>query len=206
MGAEASCVAHFGGQSSEGKAQLETDFLLFRGTFRVKIPLSGIHELSEAGGQLSLSFADGTLHLDLGAAAPKWLQKIKNPPSLLDKLGVKAGATVVSIGIHDERFLGLLRSSSVAVKKKAAPMSELIFAGIEAPADLEQVAHALPCLAPTGALWTVWPKGQKHITEAQVMAAGRAAGLVDTKIASFSATHTAMKWMIPVAKRPSGKA
>ena len=33
------------------------------------------------------------------------------------------------------------------------------------------------------------------------MAAGKAAGLVDVKVVAFSATHTAEKFVIPVAKR-----
>ena len=35
MGAEALCTGHFNRQSSKGKALLETDFILFRGDFRV---------------------------------------------------------------------------------------------------------------------------------------------------------------------------
>ncbi len=35
-----------------------------------------------------------------------------------------------------------------------------------------------------------------------VMRAGRAAGLVDVKVVGFSATHTAQKFVIPVAARP----
>ena len=38
MGAESQCTVQFGKQRSEGKAQLESDHLLFRGAFRLKIP------------------------------------------------------------------------------------------------------------------------------------------------------------------------
>jgi hypothetical protein len=34
------------------------------------------------------------------------------------------------------------------------------------------------------------------------MAAGRAAGLIDNKVASFSDTHTSLRLVIPVADRP----
>ena len=46
------------------------------------------------------------------------------------------------------------------------------------------------------------PKARKDITEAETMAAGKRAGLVDVKVVSFSDTHTAEKFVIPVAKRP----
>jgi hypothetical protein len=51
------------------------------------------------------------------------------------------------------------------------------------------------------ALWVVYPKGQKSITEADVIGAGRKAGLKDVKVVGFSATLTALKFVIPVEKR-----
>jgi hypothetical protein len=51
------------------------------------------------------------------------------------------------------------------------------------------------------ALWIVFPKGQKHITEDDVLAAGRKAGLKDVKVVGFSSTHTALKVVIPLSKR-----
>jgi hypothetical protein len=45
------------------------------------------------------------------------------------------------------------------------------------------------------------PKGVTQITEADVLTAGKAAGLVDTKVARFSDTHTAEKLVIPKERR-----
>ena len=50
-------------------------------------------------------------------------------------------------------------------------------------------------------LWIVYPKGQKQITENDVLAAGRKCGLKDIKVVGFSATHTALKFVIPVENR-----
>ena len=119
MGAEARCVGHFNQRSSEGKALLETDFLLFRGDFRVKVPFKDIHSLTAADGQFSVGFDEGTLRLDLGAAAEKWMRKIQNPPSLMDKLGVKPGAVVSVIGIRDEAFLPHCSAGARARLEKA---------------------------------------------------------------------------------------
>ena len=47
----------------------------------------------------------------------------------------------------------------------------------------------------------VYPKGQKHITENDILAAGRKSGLKDVKVVAFSATHTALKFVIPVSNR-----
>jgi hypothetical protein len=51
------------------------------------------------------------------------------------------------------------------------------------------------------ALWVVYPKGKKDITEIDVISAGRKAGLKDVKVVGFSATHTALKFVLPIEKR-----
>lgn len=52
-----------------------------------------------------------------------------------------------------------------------------------------------------GAIWVLWPKGQKRIKQSHVMAASKQAGLVDVKIVSFSERLSGLKLMIPVARR-----
>jgi hypothetical protein len=49
-------------------------------------------------------------------------------------------------------------------------------------------------LKPGGALWIVYPKGVSAIREAEVITAGRGAGLKDTKVARFSDTHAALRF------------
>ncbi len=51
------------------------------------------------------------------------------------------------------------------------------------------------------ALWIVYPKGQKCITENDVLSAGRKAGMKDVKVVGFSPTHTALKFVIPLSQR-----
>ena len=53
----------------------------------------------------------------------------------------------------------------------------------------------------TGAIWVVYPRGRKDLRETDVIRAGLDAGFVDNKIARFSDTHTAMRLVIPVARR-----
>jgi ABC-type sugar transport system substrate-binding protein len=77
----------------------------------------------------------------------------------------------------------------------------LIFFGADTAAELKRVRALAKALAASGALWIVYPKGRKDITEVGVIHAGRAAGLKDVKVVGFSATHTALRFVIPVAKR-----
>jgi hypothetical protein len=67
--------------------------------------------------------------------------------------------------------------------------------------DLAGVKSAAGAMKDSAGLWIVYPKGRKAITEHDVRGAGLRAGLTDVKVASFSETHTGLKFVIPVAKR-----
>ncbi len=50
-------------------------------------------------------------------------------------------------------------------------------------------------IADRGALWIVFRKGGAEPTENDVIGAGRKAKLTDTKVARWSATHTALRFV-----------
>ena len=80
--------------------------------------------------------------------------------------------------------------------------SDAIFIGVTDTAQLSRLATLKRSLKPDGALWVIRPKGRPEISEQAVMAAGKAAGLVDVKVVSLSPTHTAEKFVIPIKSRP----
>ena len=202
MGKELNCSVCFGKQQSEGKALLETSEILFRGEFRLKIPFSTIKSAKAVDGELRLQIADGLAIFQLGASAEKWCDKILHPKSRIQKLGVKPGAKVALLGEFDAEFLRELGSLTRTVsKEKAASDSECIFFAADAKGDLGSLSKISKSMQGAAALWIVYPKGQKHITENDVLAAGRKAGLKDVKVVGFSPTHTALKFVIPVADR-----
>ncbi|HEY4723369.1 MAG TPA: hypothetical protein VII92_16050, partial [Anaerolineae bacterium] len=58
------------------------------------------------------------------------------------------------------------------------------------------------CLVSNGAIWAVSLKGKAaKIRDVDVIAAAKAAGLVDNKVVSFSAAQTSLRWVIPVDQR-----
>ena len=67
--------------------------------------------------------------------------------------------------------------------------------------DLDRLSEIRAKLKPAGAVWVVYPKGVKTITQEEVMRATKLAGLVDVKVAAFSKTHTALKAVIPKLAR-----
>jgi len=195
------CKVRFGGKAAMGKALLESEELLFRGGMRLKIPFRAMKSIQSAGGELRIEFPEGTAIFELGPQAQKWAEKILHPKSLLDKLGVKPGAVVSVIAVRDERFLKQLRERTNEIGETPRSESDWIFLGAESKESFSEIRPLTKSLKKTGGLWIVYPKGQKHITEEDVLGAGKKAGLVDVKVVGFSATHTALKFVVPVSSR-----
>jgi len=196
------CTAWFGKQESEGKALLETGEILFRGDFRLKIPFSTIKSGKAVDGELRLQTVEGLAVFQLGTAAEKWGEKILHPKSRSEKLGVKPGAKVSLLGGFDAGFLTELGKLTKSVSKsKVAADSEWIFFRADSKEDLGALPKISKSMKGAAALWIVYPKGQKHITENDVLAAGRKTGLKDLKVVGFSPTHTALKFVIPLSQR-----
>lgn len=203
MGLDTTCTATFRKQTSSGRAQLETDQVLFRGDFRVKLPLASITAVAVQDGVLRLTASEGTLSLALGASAERWAAKIRSPKSRVEKLGVTPGARVSMAGVADAAFVDELRAAGADVSTRVRRGSDQIYVAVESAKDLARFAALLPSLAPAGAIWAIRRKGLADASEAATMAAGKAAGLVDVKVARFSGTHTAEKFVRPVASRAS---
>lgn len=189
---------HIDGRTYEGQAFLETSELIFRGERRVVIPFAKIKNIGARNGQLTID----DMTFDLGEDAAKWAEKIRHPKSVVQKLGIKAGQSVALVHLEDDGFVADLEKAGAQVSVgKAKKNSDAIFYGAATRAELDRLATLRNSLAPNGALWVIRPKGVKTITETDVMAAGKAAGLVDVKVVKFSETHTAEKFVIPVSAR-----
>lgn len=202
MGNELHCTARFGKQSSAGKALLETSELLFRGEFRLKIPFKAIKNVKAVDGELLIDFPEGKASFVIGPQAEKWAQKILHPKSRIEKLGIKPGGKVSTIGEVDTDFLRELKQLTDAVTAgKISADSDCVFFAADSQKELPQVARLAKFLKGAMALWIVYPKGQKTITEIDVLGAGRKAGLKDVRVVGFSPTHTALKFVIPLDKR-----
>ena len=79
--------------------------------------------------------------------------------------------------------------------------ADVIFLGLRQPSDLQLVERAEPFLARNGAVWVIHPRADELLSQANVLAAGRAAGLLDVKVVRFSDTQTARRFVIPPARR-----
>lgn len=202
MGYDATCTLTFDGRTSRGTAWLEHKELVFRGPHRLVVPLQDITAARADGRTLHVRFAGKDAAFDIGDAAAKWAQRITHPPSRLDKLGVKPAMRVVLLGIRDDEFERELKFREATVTRRiAGDDADIVFYAANTRTDLARLPELAPRIAPAGALWIVRPKGRPEITEAETMAAGKRAGLVDVKVVSFSDSHTAEKFVVPKSSR-----
>lgn len=215
MGLETSCTLLLAdGATCAGRAHLDSNALEFRGPGRkLHLPLSALRTpsaVAASAADLRIRHEGTTLTLRLpdAATAAKWAAQIRSPKTLVDKLGFKPDSRVAVLGIADPDFLAQaaarLRSAPLdrLPARPAAPGLDFIVFPADSAAELARLADLKRHLAPTGAIWIVSLKGAAaRIKDTDVMRAAKAAGLVDNKVCSFSATHTALKAVIPLAAR-----
>jgi hypothetical protein len=131
------------------------------------------------------------------------MERIYTTP-LLDKLGIRPGMRVALLDIEDAEIRPLIAErTSDLTEGWPEPESDIVLLGAEtldALAPLEELAARIQ---PNGAIWVVSRKGKTAtLRDTDVIDAARAAGLVDNKVASFSSTHTSLRLVIPVDRRP----
>lgn len=203
MGAEAKTTLTLGRQSYAGTAQLETNELRFRGDHNLRIPLTTISDVQVRDGSLHVTHSEGTAVLGLGeTTAVRWAKKIQSPPTLADKLGVKGGMTVATLGVSDQGILDDIAARGAQVVAGKVPKgASMVLWRIEKPAALAKLDRIVERMARDGAIWVVHPRGNADVADTVIFAAARKAGLTYTKVVRFSDVDTAEKLVIPVAAR-----
>jgi Fe2+ transport system protein FeoA len=121
--------------------------------------------------------------------------------SRMDKLGVKPGSLVSVLGVKDSDFLHELERSGAQVSLRRRKGADLVFLLAEDPRALETLGALEALIRRNGAIWVVSPKRRPEIGDVVVIEAAKRAGLVDNKVVRFSETHTALRLVVPVARR-----
>jgi hypothetical protein len=131
------------------------------------------------------------------------VERIYSTP-LLDKLGIRPGMRVAIVDVDDPDIRGLVGERTTELTEGwPEPETDVVLLGADSVPALAPLEALAGRIRPNGAIWVVSRKGRAAtLRDVEVMEAGREAGLVDNKVASFSATHTALRLVIPVARRP----
>jgi hypothetical protein len=131
------------------------------------------------------------------------MERIYTTP-LLDKLGIRPGMRVALLDIDDAEIRPLIAErTSDLTEGWPEPESDIVLFGAETLDGLAHLEALAARIRPNGAIWVVSRKGKTAtLRDTDVIDAARAAGLVDNKVASFSSTHTSLRLVIPVDRRP----
>jgi phage-related tail fiber protein len=171
MGREAKTAYRSGRDRAEVRAHLDSEALELTGGKKLKVPLTGVRKATVEGDALKIETKTEKFELALGVKeAAAWAKKILNPPTLADKLGLKAGTKVLIVGERikeiDEAAAKADRATTLtAAKAKAANVVLLTLAPETAAKQIAAAANALP------------------------------KGLKDTKVARISVTHAALRFI-----------
>lgn len=196
MGKEARAWGQLSDGESDGKLLWEPPKLIFRGAVRGIYQGHALRGVRAEGADIVLS--DGTRFTLEPGQAEKWIHAIQNPPTRLDKLGVKAGMSVVVDGVDDVAFLTELHTRVEAEEGSGEDFEDvdLLFLAVDDLADLDRLEDLQGALAEKGAIWIVAEKGKAApLKDADLLQAARGFGFVDTKACAFSQTHKATKFV-----------
>jgi hypothetical protein len=111
---------------------------------------------------------------------------------------------VVLLNLDEPSFSKQLRDRTAdIVHGKPRTPCDIVFMGAKGLADLKRLSKVKTWIEPNGAIWVIRPKGPTSpIRDTDLIDAGLAAGLVDNKIASFSDTQGAMRFVFRLRDRP----
>jgi hypothetical protein len=128
---------------------------------------------------------------------------------LVEKLGIKPGATLGLIGAPDDfdATLGEL-PDDVAVRRRLRGPFDVIVAFYVDRSTLERRLPALRgALQPAGGLWLAWPKRASGVvtdlSDNVVRELGLAAGLVDNKVCAIDAVWSGLRLVYRLRDRPA---
>jgi len=131
------------------------------------------------------------------------MERVYTTP-LLDKLGIRPGMRVAVVEVDDTTIRGEIADrTNDLVEGWPEPETDVVLLAADSTEELARLADLATRIKPNGAVWVVSRKGKAAtLRDVEVIAAAKAAGLVDNKVASFSATHTALRLVIPRDRRP----
>jgi len=202
MGLEVAGTVTVGGQKVPIQADFGSDRVRLSGGKRGDVPYKQVEVVSTTKGILKLR-VDGTpMEFPIGATVDRLANKIRKPPSRAEKMGIKPGQRAHLVGPIDRSFVDELRAILPKFGEgRPRGKVDLIVYAAKSRTDLDEVAVLASLIEDDGAVWVVYKKGKRDPSEDDVLLAGRKAGLKDIKVARFSETHTALKFVVPLADR-----
>lgn len=196
MGLELRVRARYKRQESDGRLHLDSQELNFRGTeFQWSTRIGQGIKAVATNGRLVVRADREQIEFDVGETAEKWVEKILNPPSRLQKLGVKTEMKCWVSSGFDSGFKDELTSNGSLLVKKIAEC-QLAFFLLTKRSDLTKLVSSVSELPLGVNIWIVWPKGTDAVSQKDVMQTARECGMGPSKTAAFDASHSSLRFAL----------
>ena len=192
MGREAEGAIRYLGAEGAGRILIEGSEVILRGEVRARLARAAIMAVRVDGDDLVLDTARGPLVATVGAGVAERLRTalLRPVPTLVEKLGVSATARAGCLWPVTD---GVLAAALAGLTAPVAEASLLVAEVLDAQA-LERLMAALPGLAGRH-VWCVNAKGPRVVLpEAQIRAALRGAGWIDSKTTAVSDAVSATRY------------
>lgn len=194
MGRETTTTVKTSTATATAKVLLETNEIICRGELKRRFPFAAMKNLKSIDGWLKFRCEGDEVAIQLDDAADAWLKRIKNPPSRVAKLRVKAGDSVLLLGAVEDDVRPELTAAGAKIVAKLSNRPSVVLYFIEATSALKKLSSIEESLADGGAVWVLWPKGaDAGVRHEDVASAGRACGLNQTISIGFSAKFTGLR-------------
>ena len=201
MGREATCHCQWSGVFGQCRVLLESNELILRGAISRRTLISSLTHVFVQGGELHLQVGEEAVVLTLGAdLAKRWAEKIATPPpTLATKLGISPTTRLLLVGefATDELERAIAQAATTDGKNP-----NLILAGVRVAADLDYALDVYAHHPSNPPIWIIYRKGTsklkgpgKLIGETEIRTLLRQEGFIDTKVASVSASLTALRFI-----------
>ena len=194
VGREAICACTVGNERQEVKALLESTQLILRGALKRRYLTQALQNIEVVGDALRFQAGNEAVELRLGATeAAAWARKLRTPPpSLADKLGLRADVLAWVIGPLDD---AALKAAATNLRAKAPGEAQLTIAVVASAAALAEARTAHENLPRSRHLWVVHAKGpDSALPDGEIRRLMRGAGYVDSKTTAVSAQLTATRY------------
>jgi len=192
MGREATCHCKWGAEEADCKVLLETGELILRHGMRRRVPWAEMSAVSARDSKLHFKVGPDRVELNLGPeVAQRWAKVIASPlPTLAHKLGISSTTKLSVTGnVKSEELKAAIAEGSPAREKDA----DLILICVNSQLELDRYVAGKTYSKP---LWIIYPKGSTSgVKESAVRTLLRSQGFIDTKVASVSATLTALRFV-----------
>ena len=195
MGREASCQCQWAGESGQCKVLLETSELIVRGPIRRRASIASLTRVFAEGDSLHFLAGQDAVTLTLGSElALSWAKKIATPPpTLAAKLGISSQSNLLIVGgCVDEELNAAIETAATTESKNP----DLILAHVKNASNVNYALDLYAKIASHAPIWIVYPKGpNKPIGETEIRDTLRRENFIDTKVASVSASLTALRFV-----------